>query len=172
MITLQAILLTIFPTLVIIAALTDLVSFTIPNKISLGLLAVFVPATLLLGQPLPAIGVSLAVGVVALLAGMAMFAVGWIGGGDAKLFAVVCLWLGLTSMPVFLLVTALAGGGLAVFLLNARSAWIRPHLNGAPAWLGRLATPGADVPYGVAIAAGALAAFPQCALVHGLQVAI
>ena len=101
-----------------------------------------------------------------------MFAVGWIGGGDAKLFAVVCLWLGLAPMPVFLLVTALAGGGLAVLLLNARSAWIRPHLNGAPAWLGRLTTPGADVPYGVAIAAGALAAFPQCALVHGLPAPI
>ena len=172
MIILQAILLTIFPTLVIIAALTDLVSFTIPNRISLGLLAVFVPATLLLGQPLPAIGVSLAVGVVALLVAMAMFAMGWIGGGDAKLFAVVCLWLGLASMPVFLMVTALAGGGLAVLLLNARSAWIRPHLNGAPAWLDRLTTPGADVPYGIAIAAGALAAFPQSALVHGLQAAI
>ena len=65
--------------------------------------------------------------------------------------------------------TALAGGGLAVLLLNVRSAWIRPHLHGAPAWLDRLTTPGADVPYGVAIAAGALAAFPQCALVHGLQ---
>ena len=172
MIIFQAVLLTIFPTLVIIAALTDLVSFTIPNRVSLALLAAFVPATLLLGQPLPEIGISLAVGVVALLAGMAMFAMGWIGGGDAKLFAVVCLWLGLASMPVFLMVTALSGGGLAVLLLNARSAWVRPHLNGAPAWLDRLATPGADVPYGVAIAAGALAAFPQCALVHGLQAAI
>jgi len=172
MIILQAVLLTIFPTLVIIAALTDLISFTIPNRISLGLLAAFIPAALLLGQPLPAVGVSLAVGVVALLAGMAMFAVGWIGGGDAKLFAVTCLWLGLSAMPTFLLVTALSGGGLAVLLLNARSAWVRPHLNGAPAWLGRLTTPGASVPYGVAIAAGALAAFPQCALVHGLQAAI
>ena len=172
MIILQAVLLTTFPTLVIIAGLTDLISFTIPNRVSLGLLAVFVPATLLLGQPLPAIGVSVAVGAVALIVGMGMFAAGWVGGGDAKLFAVVSLWLGLPALPMFLLVTALAGGGLAVLLLNARSAWVRPHLSGAPAWLDRLTTPGADVPYGVAIAAGALAAFPQCGLVHGLQAAI
>jgi prepilin peptidase CpaA len=172
MIIFQAVLLTVFPTLVIIAALTDLVSFTIPNRISLGLIAAFPLACLVMGQPLPAIGISLAVGVAALIVGMAMFALGWIGGGDAKLFAVVCLWLGLTAMPTFLLVTALAGGGLAVLLLNARSAWVRPHLSGAPAWLGRLTTPGADVPYGVAIAAGALAAFPGCALVHGLQASI
>ncbi len=36
---------------------------------------------------------------------------------------------------------------------------------GGPAWLGRLLTPGEDLPYGLAIAVGALAAFPFSALV-------
>jgi prepilin peptidase CpaA len=165
----QAALLMIFPLLVIIAALTDLTSFTIPNRISALLLAGFLPAALALGRPWGEVGVDAAVFAVALLAGMAMFAAGWIGGGDAKLLAAASLWLGLAAMPVFLLVTALAGGALAVLLMNVRASWVQPHLQAAPGWLARLATPGADVPYGVAIATGALTAFPQSALVHAFH---
>jgi len=122
-----------------------------------------------MGQPLGLIGSDAAVFAVALLAGMGMFAAGWIGGGDAKLLAAVSLWLGLSAMPVFLIVTALAGGGLAVLLMNVRSSWVQPYLASAPAWIARLATPGADVPYGVAIAVGALVAFPQCAMVRAFH---
>ena len=168
--TLQAALLTLFPALVIIAALTDATSFTIPNRISLLLLAVYVPASLLLGRPLAAMGVDAGMGVIGLVAGMGMFAAGWIGGGDAKMFAACTLWLGLGGAPTFLLVTALAGGGLAVLLLNVRSPMLKGYFVAGPVWLSRLATPGGDVPYGVAIAAGALAAFPQSALMgafHG-----
>ena len=167
---LQAALLTLFPALVIIAALTDATSFTIPNRISLLLLAVYVPASLLLGRSPAEMGVDVAIGVAALVAGMGMFAAGWIGGGDAKLFAACALWLGFRGTPSFLLVTALAGGGLAVLLLNVRSAALKRYFVAAPAWLSRLATPGGDVPYGVAIAAGALTAFPQSNLLaafHG-----
>jgi prepilin peptidase CpaA len=165
----QAALLIIFPMLVIVAALTDLTSFTIPNRISALLLLGFLPAALVMGRPWNEIGIDAAVFFATLLAGMAMFAAGWIGGGDAKLLAAASLWLGMAAMPVFLIVTALAGGALAVLLMNVRSSWIQPYLGGAPNWLARLATPGADVPYGVAIASGALAAFPQCALVHAFH---
>jgi len=166
---LQAALLTLFPVLVIIAALTDATSFTIPNRISAALIVAFFPAALALARPAGEIGADAAVAFVALLAGMGMFAAGWIGGGDAKLLAAASLWLGLLAMPLFLIVTALAGGALAVLLMNARSPWVQPYLAGAPDWLTRLATPGADVPYGVAIATGALAAFPQCALMHAFH---
>jgi prepilin peptidase CpaA len=165
----QAALLAVFPLLVILAALSDITSFTIPNRISALLLLAFFPAALALGRPLGEIGADLAVFAVALLAGMGMFAAGWIGGGDAKLLAVAGLWLGLAAMPVFLLVTALAGGALAVLLMNVRSPWLQPYLGGAPAWLVRLASPGADVPYGVAIATGALVAFPQTSLLHAFH---
>src|SRR5581483_11600581 len=105
----------------------------------------------------------------ALVLGMGLFAAGWIGGGDAKLMAAAVPWLGLPALPLFLLVTACAGGGLALLLLKARSAWVRPYLAGAPAWLARLTTPGADVPYGVAIALGALTAFPKSGLIHAFH---
>ncbi len=166
---LQAALLSVFPALVIVAALTDITSFTIPNRISVLLFAGFFAAAFALGRPLGEIGVGLGLGVAALLVGMGMFAAGWVGGGDAKLFASAVPWLGLSAMPLFLVATALAGGALAVTLMNVRAAWLRPYFNGGPAWLVRLADPDSAVPYGVAIAIGALAAFPQCALVRAVH---
>jgi len=157
---LQLALLTVFPALTIVAALRDATSYTIPNWISGGLILGFLAATLALGLSPAALGLHVAVGAAALVAGMAMFALGWIGGGDAKLFATAGLWLGWPAAAQFILITAVAGGGLAVALLGLRSVWLRPHLQGGPAWFGRLATPGENVPYGVAIAVGALAAFP------------
>lgn len=160
----QTALLVVFPALVIVAAMRDAVSFTIPNWISIALAAAFLPAALLLGAGPAQIGLALLIGLGALIAGMGMFAAGWIGGGDAKLFAAAGLWMGLTALLPYLLVTAMAGGGLAVTLLVLRSGWLQPLALRAPGWVGRLATPGENVPYGIAIAAGALAAFPESLL--------
>jgi prepilin peptidase CpaA len=155
----KTIVLGVFAALVIGAAVRDLATFTIPNWISLALALAFAPAALLTGASLPDIGVSLAVGVGMLVLGAGMFAFGWIGGGDAKLMASAALWVGLRGLAPFAIYTALAGGLLAVGLMALRSAWLRPLVAAGPAWTRRLATPGESAPYGVAIAAGALAAF-------------
>ena len=160
----QTLTLASFAILVIVAALRDVTSYTIPNGVSLALLALFPLAAFGMGLPLSAIGLDLAVGAGALAAGMAMFALGWIGGGDAKLFAAAALWLGWPAVLTDLAVTGLAGGGLAVVLLALRSTHVRPFVPNGPAWFGRLAEPGENVPYGVAIAVGALAAFPLSAM--------
>jgi prepilin peptidase CpaA len=152
----------VFALLVIIAALKDLSSFTIPNWISVSLAAAFIPAALLAHPSLSQfahIGVNFAVGLGVLVLAAVMFALGWIGGGDAKLMAAAALWLGLGGLLPFLLYTGLAGGALALGLMALRSTWIRPIAAGGPAWTQRLATPGEAAPYGVAIAIGALAAF-------------
>ena len=161
---LQAALLSIFPALVIVGALRDAVSYTIPNWISAALILAFFPAAFALGLTPQAIGVQAGIGAIALVMGMVMFSLGWIGGGDAKLFAAAGLWLGWPAFATYLLVTGMAGGALAMGLLALRSMWVRPYVLNGPAWIGRLATPGENVPYGVAIAVGALAAFPACAL--------
>lgn len=153
-----------FPALVIVAGLKDLTSYTIPNWISLALIGAFAPAAFLLGLPLETVGQCAAVGVGALLAGMAMFALGWIGGGDAKLFAASALWLGWPAALPFLLITCVLGGGLAVALLGLRSYRVQAFVPSNPRWLFRLATKGENVPYGVAIAGGALAAFSDSAI--------
>jgi prepilin peptidase CpaA len=162
----HAILLLVFPALVIVGALRDLTSYTIPNWVSGLLILGFVPAALILGLPLTTMGQHFGVGVAALIVGMAMFALNWIGGGDAKLFAAGGLWLGWPASLDYLLVTAIAGGVLTFALLGLRSPLVRPYVLSGPGWVGRLAEPRGDLPYGVAIAIGALAAFPGSALMQ------
>jgi prepilin peptidase CpaA len=157
----------LFALLVMFASVKDLVSYTIPNWVSLGLAVGFAPAALLCGATAPQIFEAVGLGAAMLVAGMVMFALQWVGGGDAKLLATASLWLGLPGLASFLVFTALAGGALALGLLALRSAWVRPLVAAGPAWVERLATPGAAAPYGVAIAAGALAAFPHGLLMNG-----
>jgi prepilin peptidase CpaA len=155
----------VFPALVLIAAAKDLTSYTIPNWISIALAAGFVPAAAAAwaaGAPLPALALCVAVGAGALMAGVTMFTFNWIGGGDAKMFAAAALWLGWPGLAPFLFWTAMAGGLLSILLMIGRR---RPAADGPSGrWLDRLLTKGEPVPYGVAIALGALTAFPQGAL--------
>ena len=157
-------LLSVFPAMVIVGGLKDITSFTIPNWISGVLIAGFGAAAMALGLPWQTALTCLGVGTASLLLAMGMFAMGWIGGGDAKLFAAAALWLSWPASLTLVLVTGLAGGALAVSLLGLRSVWLRPLAARGPGWVGRLAQPGGDAPYGVAIAIGALAAFPESPL--------
>jgi prepilin peptidase CpaA len=161
-----------FPILVILGALADLASYRIPNWISLALVGAFAPAAALAwaaGASPAALGLDLAVGAGALAAGVVMFALRAIGGGDAKLLAAAALWLGWPAVGTYLAATALFGGLLAGTLLVLRSTALRPLTVAGPGWVARLAEPGENVPYGVAIAAGALAAFPMSAIAHAAQ---
>lgn len=153
----------VLPVLMIVAGLHDLTTMKIPNWISLALLAAFFPAALLVGLPGGEIAVHVGVGVAALLAGMALFALNWIGGGDAKILAAGCLWMGLTGSLMFVLYSAVIGGVFCMVLITARR--IAPSYPGVPAWATRLLEPKGDVPYGVALAGGALLAFPNSPLV-------
>lgn len=157
----QTCLVSLLPILAILAALSDLTSYTIPNRISVALAVAFAVLAGTLGLPLPVVGVHLAAGLVALLAGMGLFALGWIGGGDAKLLSACCLWFGWPGSRDFLFDTALAGGAFSFGLILARGQLVRPFLPLQTGWVGRLITPGEPAPYGVAIALGALIAFPS-----------
>ena len=162
----QACLVSLLPILAIVAALQDLTSYTIPHWISLALVAGFGLLAATAGLSLTTLELHVAAGVLALFAGMAMFALGWIGGGDAKLLAACCLWFGWPGGQLFLLDTALAGGAFAFLLLVARGQLVRPYLPVHSGWVGRLITPGEPAPYGVAIALGALIAFPSSELLR------
>lgn len=169
---LQALLLIVFPALAIVAALSDATTMTIPNWISAALVLAFFPTALAVGLPPATVGLSIALALGALVAGVAMFALRWIGGGDAKLFAASALWLGLAGAAPFLLWTAIAGGALALALLGARrmAADVGVPFR-QPGWMERLLAPEGDIPYGIAIAVGALAAFPQSGLVLAVHAA-
>ena len=156
-----------FPALVLFAAARDATSFRIPNWISLALVALFPAAAFAAGMPWQAMVLNAGVGAAVLVAGMAMFALRWLGGGDAKLFAAVALWVGWPALINFGVGAALTGGVLALALLTLRSPGMRPLVLLGPSWMTRLAEPGEGVPYGVAIAAGALAALPLTPFGHG-----
>ncbi len=158
-------LLSILPALAIVAGLKDLTSMTIPNWISGLLVLAFFPAAWAAGLEPMAVAAHMGVAFAALLVGMGFFALNWIGGGDAKLMAASCLWLGVSGSGMFLLWTGLFGGVFCLMLIFGRF-YFRPYLSGAPGWFAHLMEPKGDIPYGVAIAAGALMAFPSSALVQ------
>src|SRR5215204_905748 len=113
-------LLLIFPALMAYAAASDLLTMTIPNRLSLALAAGFVVFAILGGLPLAAILLHLGAGAAVLAASFALFAFGWIGGGDAKLAAATALWLGFGSLVEYLFIASLAGGALTVAILILR----------------------------------------------------
>ncbi|MDI6624006.1 MAG: prepilin peptidase [Brevundimonas sp.] len=160
---LQLILLAILPALVIVAGLKDLTSMKIPNWISGLLILAFFPTALLLGLAPTAIAIHMGIAVAALLIGMGLFALNFLGGGDVKLMAAASLWLGLSGSGVFVLATAVIGGVFSLALLVSR-AWLQPWVGASPGWLVQLMEPKGHIPYGVAIAAGALVAWPASPL--------
>ncbi|HEX8234083.1 MAG TPA: prepilin peptidase [Caulobacteraceae bacterium] len=167
--TLPLLLAGVFPALVIVAAAYDATSYTIPNWISAALVLAFFPVALVAGMAPAQIGLSALVGVAVLIVGVGAFAMGWIGGGDAKLLAASALWLGWPAVANFLLVTALAGGALAVALMSLRAVGFGLLAARGPAWIGRLLEEKGAAPYGLAIAAGALFAFPASSLTLATQ---
>ena len=156
--------LAVMPALTIVAGLKDITSMTIPNWISAALVVGFFPAALAVGLPPMTILTHLGVGIAALLVAMLLFAFRVFGGGDAKLLAATCLWMGLTGVGPFVLGTAVIGGLFSLFLIL-----VRPRAQfliiGAPRWVQALMEPKGDIPYGVAIAAGALVAYPVSPLI-------
>jgi prepilin peptidase CpaA len=164
----EVILIAVLPALLIAAAGWDLTSFTIPNLFPaalLALFALFAVASALAphGMTLSDIGLHAAAGGIGLTVGIAFFALGWIGGGDAKLFAVAALWLGWHALFEYALFASVFGGALTLGVLLLRRVPIPSGLLGH-AWLLRLADPRSGIPYGVALSTAALAMLPASEL--------
>lgn len=145
--------------LVIFAALHDIASFKIPNWVCLAIIGLFPVYGIVAGLDLNAWGGHMLGGALGLLLGMALFATGGLGGGDGKLFAAAALWFGWSDFFSFLFLTMLAGGGLAVILLMVRRT-LTENIALGGILTHRAFAMGEPVPYGVAIAAGALWCLP------------
>ena len=158
---LEYLLLLVFPVAMVVAGAFDLLTMTIPNRLSLALLAAFCVAAPLSGLPIETILWHAAVGASVLAAGIFLFAMGWLGGGDAKLLAAASLWIGFDSLLLYLAQVAVLGGVLAVAILGYRMLPL-----GAlplPDWALRLHEKGTGIPYGLAIAGAALMLYPKTA---------
>ena len=99
-------------------------------------------------------------GFAGLALGFLLFALGWIGGGDAKLFGGVTLWLGFADMMPYALMASIFGGFLTLALLVMRQ-WPLPGALARQPWILRLHDSRSGIPYGVALAAGAFILLPN-----------
>ena len=151
---------TIFPAAMALAAATDLFSMTVPNWISLLLIAGFAVLAPVVGLGWTEIGLHVALAAAALIVTFAMFSFGWIGGGDAKLFAATCLWLGPEQMLLYTVYAAMIGGALTLLILALRSVPL-PAMLFSQGWLVRLHSAKEGVPYGIALAAAGLLVYPD-----------
>jgi prepilin peptidase CpaA len=163
----QPALLVIFPGLMAYAAASDLLTMTIPNKLSLALVAAFAGFALAGILPWSEVLTHVAAGMVVLTVCFALFALGWIGGGDAKLAAAIALWLGFGVLLDYLLLAAIAGGALTIAILCLRGMALPAFALGWE-WLSRLHDRKSGVPYGIALAAAALAIYPHTPVWHAI----
>jgi prepilin peptidase CpaA len=150
----------VLPVLLALAAGWDLASFTIPNPLQWALVAAFVVFILACGLSPAAVGGHLLAGFLGLTLGFTLFAFGYVGGGDAKLFAVIVLWLGFHDLAAYALVASLMGGALTLLLLCLRRVPL-PAVLTRQAWLLKLHDERTGIPYGVALAAGLFFILPQ-----------
>ncbi len=152
-----------FSALMAFAASSDLVSMTIPNRVSLLLVAGFLAFSALMGLSWTAIGMHLAAGALVLVITFSMFACGWIGGGDAKLAAATAVWCGFPTLMEYSLIAAVLGGLLTLGLLLGRT-FMLPAFAQKHAWIVRLHDKTTGIPYGIALAAAGLIIFPETAI--------
>ena len=141
-------------------AVWDVLTMTIPNRLSLAMVAVFVVFAPLLAMDWQTFFLHCAAGAIVLALGFALFSFGLLGGGDAKFAAAIALWLGLGNVFEFVLTTAVFGGLLAVAVLAFRRLPL-PVVAVRQPWLERLYDGKAGLPYGVALAAAALVVYPH-----------
>ena len=150
----------LFPALMAFAAASDLLTMTISNRISLALVAGFLVLALLGGMGLHDMLSHVGAGAAVLAAAFACFAMGWVGGGDAKIVAGVALWFGFDHLLNYLVYASLFGGALTLLLIQLRQ-WPLPSPLATQAWLLKLHDKQSGVPYGIALAIGALMVYPE-----------
>jgi prepilin peptidase CpaA len=149
-----------FVALVVVAAVFDLLTMTIPNKLNLGLALAFPVVALVAGLPPASFALHILAGCGMLAIGFGLFAAGWIGGGDAKLAAAIGLWFGPSHLLEWSALASVFGGMLTLLLLAGRQLPLPLALAGEP-WIAKLHHPKTGVPYGIALSAAALVLYPE-----------
>src|SRR5690606_8231692 len=152
--------LVIFPFCMVHAALSDAVTMTIANRLSLLLAGAFLVLAPLTGMEWVTYGWHIAAGAAVLVVTFSIFALGGMGGGDAKLLPATALWMGF-GLPLlqYLVYGAILGGLLTLAILVFRGSPVS-WFAGQNMFLRHFADSKAGVPYGVALGVAGLIAFP------------
>jgi prepilin peptidase CpaA len=145
----------LFLALCLFAALHDVNRLTIPNWLNLTIAGLFVPAALVSGLPLEILGGHVLAGALAFVIAIGLFAFRVFGGGDAKMIPAVMLWIGPGAALSFIVTMAMVGGACALVLLVGKRSIPAAAI---PGFMRAPFEGNGGVPYGVAIAAGAVLA--------------
>jgi prepilin peptidase CpaA len=148
------------------AGVADFKTMNIPNIYCLGIVLAFLPA--FATDALTGDGMEFFASWKShLMAGIGMFGVtfllfslGMIGAGDSKLISALALWVGVPGLPAFLFYMAVTGAvlGVATKVMNKR-VLVATAPEGS--WVAKAQGGFGGVPYGIAIALGAIIAFYQ-----------
>ena len=136
----------------LIAAISDLRAFKIPNILPAVLILLFGIVHAVSGFSSLLLPYLLHF-LLALAIGMLLFGRGWIGGGDAKLYASVALWFNWGGAVPLVFLTTLSGLALSIAFIVARMSGMGRNKAGTDQPKNRSER---RIPYGVAISAGAI----------------
>jgi len=153
----------IFPFCMAFAAVSDTLSMTIANRTSVVLIVAFAVIAPLTGMDWATYGWHFAAFGMVLAVTFSLFAIGGMGGGDAKLIAATALWMGFgVPLVLYLVAAAVAGGVLTVAIVFFRGSPLAVSTRSI--FLRNFADPRTGVPYGLALGIGGLFAYPETAL--------
>lgn len=160
---LEAAIFVVFPFCMVFAVVSDMLSMSIANRVSVLLVVAFAVIAPLTGTDWQTYGWHFAAGGLVLSVTFALFAIGAIGGGDAKLLAATALWFGMSmELLSYLVTTAYLGGMLTIAILFLRKSPLVVFVSQNP-FLRNLADPKLGVPYGIALGIGGLLTYPASA---------
>ena len=158
----------LFPALMAFAASSDLLTMRISNKLVLVLTAGFFVVAISVNLPLQQFAMHVLCALIVLAVAFGLFALRWIGGGDAKLAAATTLWLGFGMTLPYLAYAALLGGVLTILILVVRGIPLNPVL-ARMGWLARLHNKRSGIPYGIALAAAGIMVYSNSAIFERLS---
>ncbi|MGZ9594609.1 MAG: A24 family peptidase [Candidatus Liberibacter asiaticus] len=148
------------PFCLVFAALSDLFSAMIPNRVSIVMLGSFLLTAFLLGMDYELIALHLLVGLIVFIICFCFFAFNIMGGGDVKLLTSTAVWFGWTpSFLSFLFFVAILGGILSVFILTVRM--ITNHIPIFGMFVPKSFLMKNKIPYGISISMGGLISYPD-----------
>lgn len=163
---LEALIFVVFPFCMAFAIVSDMVSMTIANRVSIILVAAFAVVAPLTGMAWADYGWHFAAGAAVLAVTFLLFAIGGMGGGDAKLMAATALWMGFSpQLMQYLVYAAMLGGLLTVLILFYRRSPLSTF-TGGNLFLRHFADPAVGVPYGVALGLSGLMVYPATPLMQ------
>lgn len=146
--------------LLLISCWTDIKYRIIPNFISILLIVNYFIGFFIGIETFPLFDSVLAFAII-LVSSTALYAFGWLGGGDVKLVSSASFYVGLQNLPVFTILIGLFGGFLSIFYLIfiLYQKKFKSHKNNLQSDGLFIASPDEkkiQLPYGVAIACATL----------------